>query len=70
MQDTYFYVTVLASSRLSNAKLEITGGNIESVEEVDMVDQITENPTSISPTTLTSVSKFLILVLVHCKYIQ
>ena len=78
--ETYFYVRVLAYSRLSNAKLEITGGNIESVEEVD--DQTTENPnivtenlttttensiiitespTTISPTTLTSISKFSII---------
>ena len=57
VRDTYFFVRVLAYSRLSNAKLEITGGNIASVEEVDVADQ-----TTISPTTLTSVSKFSILI--------
>ena len=65
VRDTYFYVRVLAYSRLSNAKLEITSGNIASVEEVDAVDQ-----TTISPTTLTSVSKFSIPILVQyaCKF--
>ena len=65
VRDTYFYVRVLAYSRLSNAKLEITSGNIVSVEEVEVVDQ-----TTISPTTLTSVSKFSILIFVKykCKF--
>ena len=40
MRDSYFYVNVFAHSRLSNAKLEITGGNIESVEEVDALPSI------------------------------
>ena len=44
VRDPYFYVSVGADRRLSNAKLEITGGNIESVEEVDEFDQTTENP--------------------------
>ena len=68
VRDTDFYVTVLAYSRLSNAKLEITGGNIASVEEVDADDQTTISPTTISPTTLTSVSKFSILILVQYVY--
>ena len=37
VRGSYFYVRVFAHSRLSNAKLEITGGNIESVEDVDVV---------------------------------
>ena len=49
MRDSYFYVRVFAHSRLSNAKLEITGGNTESVEDLDVVNQ----------TTLPSISKFL-----------
>ena len=70
VRDTYFYVRVLAYSRLSNAKLEITGGNIASVEEVDAADQTIISPTTISPTTLTSVSKFSIPILVQyaCKF--
>ena len=70
VRDTYFYVRVLAYSRLSNAKLEITGGNIASVEEVDVVDQTTISSTTISPATLTSVSKFSILILVQdvCQF--
>ena len=70
VRDTYFYVRVLAYSRLSHAKLEITGGNIASVEEVDAVDEITISPTTISPSTLTSVSKFSILIFVKykCKF--
>ena len=40
VRDSYFYVNVFAHSRLSNAKLEITGGNIESVEEVDALPSI------------------------------
>ena len=65
VRDTYFYVRVSAYSRLSNAKLEITGGNIASVEEVDVADQ-----TTISPSTLTSISKFSILILVQdvCQF--
>ena len=55
VRDSYFYVRVFAHSQLSNAKLEIRGGNIESVEEVDVVDQ----------TTLPSVSKFLDTVFSH-----
>ena len=68
VRDTYFYVRVLAYSRLSNAKLEITGGNIASVEEVNVVDHIPPPPTTISPITLRSVSKFSILVLVLYAY--
>ena len=34
VREPYFYVRVLAHSRLSNAKLEITGRNIASVVEV------------------------------------
>ena len=70
MQDTYFYVRVLAYSSFSNGKLEITGGNIGSVEEVDVVDQTTIPPTTISPSTLTSVSKFSALISVQyvCKF--
>ena len=65
VRDTDFYIKVLAYRRLSNAKLEITGGNIASVEEVDVADQ-----TTISPSTLTSVSKFSILILVQdvCQF--
>ena len=37
VRDDQFYVRVFAHSQLGNAKLEITGGNIESVEEVDVV---------------------------------
>ena len=46
---------VFAHSQLSNAKLEITGGNIESVEEVDEFDQTAENPNIVTdnPTTTT-----------------
>ena len=55
IRDISFYVKVLAYSGLSNAKLAITGGNIASVEEVDEVDQ-----TTISPTTLPSVSKYIV----------
>ena len=51
VRDSYFYVRVFAHSRLSNAKLEIRGGNIESVEEVD--------PTTISQSALPSIRKFL-----------
>ena len=40
MRDSYFYVKVFAHSRLSNAKLEITGGNIESVDAVDALPLI------------------------------
>ena len=73
VRDNDFYVRVLAYSRLSNAKLEVTGGNIESVEDMDMVDQTTDNPTTITenpttiadnPTTistLNSTSKFSII---------
>ena len=70
VRDTYFYVRVQAYSRLSNAKLEITGGNIASVEEVDVVDQTTISSTTISPASLTSVSKFSILILVQdvCQF--
>ena len=70
VRDTDFYIMVFAYSRLSNAKLEITGGNIVSVEEVDADDQTTISPTTISPATLTSVSKFSILILVQdvCQF--
>ena len=65
VRDNYFYVRVWAHTRLSYAKLEITGENIASVEEVDVADQ-----TTISPSTLTSVSKFSILILVQdvCQF--
>jgi len=54
VRDTYFYVRVLAYSRLSHAKLEITGGNIESVEDVDVVDQTTISTTTISTPNISS----------------
>jgi len=54
VRDTYFYVRVLAYRRLSNAKLEITGGNMKSVEEVDVVDQTTISTTTISPITIST----------------
>ena len=75
VRDNYFYVRVWAHTRLSYAKLEITGENIASVEEVDADDQTTISPTTISPTTispatLTPVGKFSILILVRyvCKF--
>jgi len=58
VRDTYFYVGVLASSRLSNAKLEITGGNIKSVEDLDVVDQTTISTTTISTTTISTTTIF------------
>ena len=82
VSDTYFYVRVLAYSRLSHAKLEITGGNIESVEDLDVVDQTTISTTTISTTTIStttisttnissttspSVSKFSILALLQYR---